>query len=104
MTLPASVVAPVPEPLPTDPVPEDAGDGDRPRAITITPWPDPVIDTVGHDPRSLYVERFWLGVLGPTTVLLFRQLAMRFDDDPDGYELDLSQTAATLGLAGRERR
>jgi hypothetical protein len=35
--------------------------------IAIRPWPDEVIDAVGHDPRSAYVERFWLGVLGPST-------------------------------------
>ena len=32
------------------------------------PWPDPVIDEVGHDPRSAYVETFWLAVLGPPTI------------------------------------
>ena len=36
-------------------------------ALQIRPWPDPVIDTVGHDPRSHYVEEFWLGILGPST-------------------------------------
>ena len=25
--------------------------------LTVRPWPDPVIDTLGHDPRSAYVER-----------------------------------------------
>ncbi len=25
----------------------------------IEAWPDPVIDELGHDPRSAYVERFW---------------------------------------------
>jgi hypothetical protein len=34
--------------------------------LAVRPWPDPVIDQVGHDPRSPYVEQFWLGVLGPT--------------------------------------
>lgn len=34
--------------------------------LTIRPWPDEVIDALGHDPRSAYVERFWLGVLGPS--------------------------------------
>ena len=31
------------------------------------PWLDPVIDELGHDPRSAYVETFWLPVLGPPT-------------------------------------
>jgi site-specific DNA recombinase len=36
--------------------------------LHVRPWPDPVIDAVGHDPRSTYVERFWLGVLGPASI------------------------------------
>lgn len=38
------------------------------RVITVRPWIDPVVDEHGHDPRSRYVERFWLGVLGPTAM------------------------------------
>ncbi|MCJ7438215.1 MAG: EAL domain-containing protein, partial [Acidimicrobiia bacterium] len=40
--------------------------GPMPTTLTICPWPDAVLDTVGHDPRSLYVETFWLPTLGPT--------------------------------------
>src|SRR5262245_33165362 len=35
--------------------------------IRITPWIDPVVDRRGHDPRSTYVEQFWLGTLGPAS-------------------------------------
>ncbi len=34
-------------------------------SLTIRPWPDSVIDSLGHDPRSHYVETYWLGILGP---------------------------------------
>ena len=34
--------------------------------VTIRPWVEPVVDARGHDPRSAYVERYWLGVIGPT--------------------------------------
>lgn len=34
--------------------------------IDVVPWDDPVIDALGHPPRSTYVERFWLSILGPT--------------------------------------
>ena len=37
--------------------------------LTVQPWPDPVIDAVGHEVRSPYVERFWLGLLGPVVHL-----------------------------------
>lgn len=39
-----------------------------PSTITVRPWPDPVIDTLGHDARSMYAEVFWLPTLGPSTV------------------------------------
>jgi hypothetical protein len=45
-----------------------------PDQITVTPWTDPVIDTLGHDPRSWYAETFWLPTLGPTSLLLMRHL------------------------------
>ena len=67
-------------------------------------WHDPVIDTVGHDPRSAYVEHFWLGVLGPSTILMFRRMALALDTSPAGFRLDTIDTAAALGLAARDRR
>ncbi len=72
--------------------------------ITVVPWPDPVIDQLGHDPRSPYVERFWLGLLGPSTTLLLRQFAERLDDDPDGFEVDPVELAGALGISGRTGR
>ena len=35
--------------------------------LHIRRWHDPLIDELGHDARSRYVERFWLGILGPST-------------------------------------
>jgi hypothetical protein len=67
--------------------------------IRITPWIDPVVERRGHDPRSSYVERFWLGTLGPTATWLVRRLAAGFASDPEGYELDLTATAQELGLS-----
>jgi hypothetical protein len=67
--------------------------------IVVLPWDDPVVAAVGHDPRSPYVEQFWLGVLGPSTTLLMRRFASAFDAFPDGFELDLADTARSLGLA-----
>ena len=37
------------------------------RHLLVRPWFDPTVDEIGHDPRSPYVERFWLGTLGPPT-------------------------------------
>jgi hypothetical protein len=70
--------------------------------LTIRPWADPVVDTLGHDPRSRYVETFWLPTLGPTAVLLLRHLADRFDISPQGVELAVADTSSMLGLGQRE--
>lgn len=70
----------------------------NPRA-TIRPWADPVVDERGHDPRSAYVERYWLGVIGPTATLIMRRFADEFDHSPDGFVIDLAHTASTMGLS-----
>lgn len=71
--------------------------------LHIRPWPDPVIDEVGVDPRSTYVERFWLGVLGPSTTWLLRRMAAGLEASPAGFDLPLADTARALGLGGGGR-
>src|SRR3954447_24489606 len=73
-----------------------------PAALRVTPWNDPVLDVLGHDPRSWYAETFWLPTLGPTALLLMRHLADRFERQPEGIELPVAETAAALGLGARE--
>lgn len=73
-------------------------------AVIVRPWPDPVIDVMGHDPRSHYVETYWLGVLGPSTTWLLRRIAIGFDSRPEGFELDLRDTPRELGLGDRRGR
>jgi hypothetical protein len=72
--------------------------------VTIVPWSDVVIDALGHDPRSPYVESYWLAVLGPSTTWLLRRLASRLEAEPDGFSLDLAETARSLGLGMRSGR
>lgn len=72
--------------------------------LHITPLSDPVIDLLGHDLRSTYVERFWLPILGPTTTLLLRRLAAGLDEQPEGFDLPLLDTAAALGLGNKGGR
>lgn len=69
--------------------------------LVVVPWDDPVIDQVGYDPRTVYVERFWLGILGPSATWLMRHLASGLDAAPDGFELDLDECATALGLGRR---
>lgn len=70
-------------------------------SLQVRPWPDAVIDAVGHPLRSAYVEQFWLGILGPTSTLLLRRLAAGLEASPDGFDLDLPTTAAELGIGHR---
>jgi hypothetical protein len=72
--------------------------------LTIRPWADDVIDSLGFDPRAPYVERFWLGVLGPSTTWLLRRIAAGFDLCPEGFEMSLGETAQALGLGDRGGR
>jgi hypothetical protein len=72
--------------------------------LTVRPWEDPLVDRVGFDPRSPYVEQFWLGVIGPTTTWLLRRTAAGFDTYPEGFEMPLGETARALGLGDRSGR
>jgi hypothetical protein len=72
--------------------------------LLVVPWHDAAVDALGHDPRSYYVERFWLPVLGPSTVFLLRLLTTALDGSPEGSELDLAETARRLGLGERSGR
>lgn len=66
--------------------------------VTIRPWRDEALDRIGFDPRSPYVERFWLGIVGPSVTWLIRRIAAGFDASPDGFEMPLGETARALGL------
>lgn len=73
-------------------------------SLTIRPWPDDVIDALGHDPRSAYVETYWLGILGPSTTWLIRLLVAGLEAHPAGFELPLAETATRLGLGNKGGR
>lgn len=66
--------------------------------LPVRPLSDPIIDHVGYDPRSSYVERFWLGILGPSATWFLRYLADHLDVSPEGFDLDVAACAATIGL------
>lgn len=75
-----------------------------PEVLHVRPWPDEVLDHLGYDPRSAYVEDYWLGILGPSTAWLLRRMAAGFEYSPDGFDLDLAETARSLGLGDRSGR
>lgn len=65
--------------------------------IMLIPWLDQRIDAFGHDPRSTYVEQFWLATLGPATTWFLRHCADVLDET-GATRLDLRETASTLGI------
>lgn len=69
--------------------------------LVVEPWDDPVVDRLGHDPRSLYVERYWLPVLGPSTTFMLRRFASYLDEWPDGVEVSVEELARGLGIGER---
>ena len=65
--------------------------------ITLIPWLDQRIDAFGHDPRSAYVEQFWLATLGPSTTWFLRHCADLLDETAS-TPVNLRDTAGTLGI------
>lgn len=65
---------------------------------------DPVLDELGHDVRSAYVEIFWLPVLGPTAIWATRRMADWLDDSPGGVEVSLAELGPCLGIGGHVSR
>jgi hypothetical protein len=66
--------------------------------ITIGVWLDPTVDERGHHVSSLYVEIFWLPVLGPSALLLLRRCALLTSRRPHGSTVALELLSASLGL------
>lgn len=78
-----------------------------PTPLTVTPWLDPIIDANGLDPRSPYFEWCWLPLVGPTSAWAFLRLTTMLAGDPtmglppspNGFEIDLTLLARSLGIA-----
>jgi hypothetical protein len=66
--------------------------------LTVVRWDDPRANAHWHELRGEYVERFWLGVLGPATTLLLRRFARGFVERPDGFRVSPADTAGALGM------
>ncbi len=65
--------------------------------ITLIPWIDHRVDAFGHDPRSTYVEQYWLGTLGPSTTWFLRYCANLLDTT-DSTAVNLREAASSLGI------
>jgi hypothetical protein len=85
--------------LPTQLDPEKL-DPVQPATVRVLAWNDCPANEMCVHPRSLYVENFWLPVLGPSTTWLFRHLVDEVEASPSGVELILDDMARSLGLGG----
>jgi hypothetical protein len=74
---------------------------DTPTRLRIVAWLDPIADPHGVHPCSRYVELYWLGIIGPSTTWLLRRVSYGLEVHPDGFDLDLAETAQSLGLGDR---
>jgi hypothetical protein len=72
-----------------------------PDRLRIVPWIDPVADPHGVHPCSRYVELYWLGIIGPSTTWLLRRVSYGLEVQRDGFNLELAETARSLGLGDR---
>ena len=57
----------------SNPIGLPASDSGVVHRLGVLPWHDPSVEADGFDPRSPYVETFWLPLLGPSTTLLLRR-------------------------------
>ena len=65
--------------------------------LRLIAWRDDRYDPYGHDPRSSYVEQFWLSVLGPSTTWFLRVCAGKLDGRADAAVI-LADVARTIGI------
>ncbi|HET9059568.1 MAG TPA: hypothetical protein VFN61_06580 [Acidimicrobiales bacterium] len=75
-----------------------------PELLHVRPWAPEPNSRPGFDARSSYAEEFWLGVLGPSTMWFLRRIAAGFDYCPEGFDLDMSDTARSLGIGDKTGR
>lgn len=69
-----------------------------PAEVLLKPWKDELVEAVGYDARSIYVEMCWLPIMGPTATWLFRRLGSWAEFNPDGLTVDMTDLAVSLGL------
>jgi hypothetical protein len=62
-------------------------------------------DRLGHPAGSVYVETFWLPLVGPSAVLALRRLSAWLEHEPDGITVSIAMLSSCLGLGtGTGRR
>jgi hypothetical protein len=68
--------------------------------FTAITWPDPVLAAVGVPVDAAYVERFWLPVLGPSSVMVLRHLAADLATRGERVRVVVDELARECGIPG----
>lgn len=71
--------------------------------LGVTAWRDEVVEAHGHDPRSAYAELFWLPILGPSGLWVYRRLVTMLEAT-DPIRLDVDEFGLLFGLGHRAGR
>lgn len=66
--------------------------------IAVRPWTGGQDDGCRYDAGDVYVETYWLPILGPSAVLAVRRIAMWLAAEPTGVSIDLVELGASLGV------
>jgi len=66
--------------------------------LTVVLLTDPVIDELGYDVDSSYVESYWLPIIGPSATWIARQLVRRLYARGSFIEVGLEELSTSIGL------
>lgn len=67
-------------------------------------WWDPIVEAAGWPVSHPYVERFWLPILGPSSLVMLRRLDQDLRDAQRPVTYQATDLAAELGMPGRADR
>ena len=70
-------------------------------SLRVEAWRDEVVEAHGHDPRSSYVSRFWLPIIGPSSLIAAGFLVESLHHSPDGFDVKVDLLGLALGLPGK---
>lgn len=88
----------------TIPTTETAGWISEHNPLPVVAHDEPSDAADGFDPRSSYVETYWLAVLGPSSIMAARRMADWLDGQPSGIVIGLEEFGQSLGLGNGSGR
>lgn len=75
-----------------------------PERLRIESLRDPLVEALGHPPGSAYSRRYYLPLIGPSSLICAELLSDGLAHQPDGYDVSVSALGSALGLPGRDGR